>query len=415
MDVRYEAGDYTPVVAIIGGGASGMAAAIAAAGQCRSPVRIVCFEKNDEPGRKILATGNGRCNLSNRECAEADAVIEFFRRIGIMVREEDGGRLYPFSGQATAVRDALKEAALRAGVQFRFNTQVTAVTLDAASLIGRELPSSGALSEGGVSYGDDASSRGFKVITGDGGALIADAVILAPGGKAGIQYGSSGDGYKIARGLGHSIVSPLPSLVQMVCAHEEEARLALIKGVRAKGKAVLLIDGRFAAEVEGEIQFTGYGLSGICIFDLSRHMREAAMGAQCGLKLDLAPEFSMEELVSFIEKGTPAGLAGLLPSKLADLIMKEGAGNSRVCADLVKGLEFSVSGTKGWKEAQTTSGGVPLGEVRPDSMESIIIPGLFFAGEILDYDGRCGGFNLNWAWSTGIKAGIAAVAAVAVE
>jgi predicted Rossmann fold flavoprotein len=376
-------------VAVIGAGAAGMAAAVAAAMASAfgggAGAEIVCFEKNAEPGRKLLATGNGRCNLSNAGCGEADLVEAFFGGLGVMLRQEAEGRLYPYSGQASAVRDALWEALRRAGARLACGAPVA-----------------------GVSRADG----GFWVSDANGARHRADRVIVATGGKAGPQYGCAGDGYRIAKGLGHSVASPLPSLVRLTCAEGEAGRLAALEGARAKGEATLWLGGRRAASEAGEIQFTRDGLSGICVFDLSRHLRPREADGPGGARrvtLDLAPGHSEEELAALFGAGLPAGLAGVAPEKVARMVRSEAGGDPRRAARLMKSMAFAISGTKGWKEAQSTSGGVPLDEVGLEGMESRITPGLHFAGEVLDYDGRCGGYNLHWAWVSGMKAGAASV------
>jgi predicted Rossmann fold flavoprotein len=193
----------------------------------------------------------------------------------------------------------------------------------------------------------------------------------------------------------------------MVCAEEELRRLHAIRGVRVKCAAVLLIGGAPAGRAAGEVLFTEEGLSGICILDLSRCMRLKA-GGVCRIVLDLAPGVEERTLRELFEENRAASLSGVLPAKLADLVRAETKGGARAAARLIKAMEFSVAGTKGWRDAQTTSGGVSLDEVDADTMESKLVRGLFFAGEVLDYDGVCGGFNLNWAFRTGMKAGFAA-------
>jgi predicted Rossmann fold flavoprotein len=362
--------------------AAAVTAAMAAASNGGAGAEIICFEKNAEPGRKLLATGNGRCNLSNAECGEADLVAAFFSRLGVMLRQEAEGRLYPFSGQASAVRGALWEALRRSGTRLACGAPVAE-----ASKLG----------------------QGFLLTDVNGGLHRAAKVIIATGGKAGPQYGCAGDGYRIAKELGHSVVSPLPSLVRLTCGEVEGGRLAALEGTRAKGEATLWLGGRRLASEAGEIQFTRDGLSGICIFDLSRHMRPREAGEARRVTLDLAPGHSEEELAALFGARLPAGLAGVAPEKVARLAQAESGGDLRRAARMMKSMEFAISGTKGWKEAQSTSGGVPLDEVAPEGMESRVAPGLHFAGEVLDYDGRCGGYNLHWAWVTGIKAGAASV------
>jgi predicted Rossmann fold flavoprotein len=383
-------------VAVVGGGAAGMAAAVSAASRARRPAdaagaaRVLCLERNDEPGRKLLVAGNGRCNFSNVACADFDAVSRFFRALGLLARQEADGRVYPHAGQAAVVRDALREEMSRRGVVLRCGAPVRTLRRAAEGSVGT--PARG----------------GFEMETEDGVLFRAERLVVATGGKAGPQYGCFGDGYAFARHFGHSVVSPLPALVRMVCAEEERGRLRALKGVRVRCAAALWIGNAPAGRSSGEAQFTEDGLSGICVLDLSRHLRGKTRDAACKIAFDFAPEVEERTLEELLAEKRSAFLAGVVPAKLAALIEAETKGNARAAARLLKRMEFSVAGTKGWKEAQVTSGGVPLDEVDADTMESKLVRGLFFAGEVLDYDGVCGGFNLNHAFLTGMKAGMGA-------
>jgi predicted Rossmann fold flavoprotein len=402
-------------VAVLGGGAAGMAAAVSAApepplrpsarfgdgrggGAPEDAPSVLCLERNGEPGRKLLATGAGRCNFSNAACPESEEVLRFFRALGLLARRDADGRFYPFAGQAAVVRDALRAEMARRGVVLHCNAPVKSLRR-AGEGTGRA-PDAAADAQ--------APARPcFEIETEDGALFRAARLVLATGGKAGPQYGALGDGYAFARRFGHGLVSPLPSLVRMVCAEEERSRLGAIAGVRVKCAATLWIGRAPVGRASGEAQFTEDGLSGICIMDLSRCMRMKGVG-DCRVVLDLAPTIEERTLRELFAERRAAFLAGVLPAKLAALIEAETRGNARAAARMAKGMAFSVTGTKGWREAQVTSGGVPLSEVDADTMESKLVRGLFFAGELLDYDGPCGGFNLDWAFRTGIKAGRAA-------
>ena len=346
--------------------------------------KILLLEKNPQPGKKLLVTGHNRCNITNIACEDYEEVLKFFSQIGFLLRLEKGTLYYPASGQAATVRDALWESLCRMGGDLRL-----------------------------YSTAEDVQVReeGFEVCTASGEVFIAEELILATGGKAGPQFGCTGDGYSIAKALGHSLVSPLPALVQLVCDEQAaKGRLAALKGVRAKGAASFYSRGRLLETSVGEIQFSENGLSGICIFDLSRHMREKDKDT-C-IILDLAPDYSKDEIKRLLSERLPAGLSGILPVKLARLVEDEANSDPGRCAALIKEMVFHITGSKGWKEAQITSGGVALDEIAPETLESKFTPGFYMCGEILDYDGRCGGFNLNWAWNTGIKAGRAAARAI---
>ncbi|HWQ80192.1 MAG TPA: NAD(P)/FAD-dependent oxidoreductase [Anaerovoracaceae bacterium] len=405
-------------ITVIGGGPSGMAAAISVARQGTGTVRLI--EKNDILGRKLLATGNGRCNLTNTSCPDAETVLRFFDGLGLITRVEDEGRVYPYSEQASAVREVLISELEHLKVEILCGLEVKSI---------------------------EKTDSGFR-ITADGNIFYTDAVILATGGKAGPQYGSTGDGYRFARAFGHSVVSIRPSLVQMVSG---EPFFKSLKGVRAKGQAELLHGGRTeehgqaayrgqaadfgskknseqAADREyGEIQFTEDGLSGICIFNLSRDYVRGDI-----IRMDFFPEYSEERLNQILTERAKAlagrsmteFFTGMLHKKLIPVILpllsleeeKKAASLSRAeiagAVQLLKGWRIPVTGTKGWKEAQVTAGGVDLAEIDPRTMESHLAPGLYFAGELLNVDEKCGGYNLQWAWSSGLTAGKSAAAAV---
>lgn len=389
-------------VAVAGGGASGMMAAIAAA-MVLPGREIVLLEKNGELGKKLLATGNGRCNLSHRDCRYSDYgpggsltvrqifskmnVVDttaLFEEIGLMTRDDEEGRRYPYSEQASTVRDLLEQEIRFLGIEVRSGDRIaTAATRNGAA--------------------------GFRIETDSGVEIAADALVLATGGKAGGQFGSTGDGYGFAKAFGHSLVRPRPALVPLVAKDWSHGDL---KGVRAKGAARLEVNGRFLAECRGEIQFTAFGLSGICLFDLSRFLDPEETDAV--VRIDLFPDFSQRDLaaklfaraVAFSTRPPEALLQGMLHPKLIPLFLpREGRSDPERLAARLKGWRIPIAGTRGWNEAQVTAGGVDCGEVYPHTLGSRIVPGLYFAGELLDVDGPCGGWNLQWAWSSGYTAG----------
>lgn len=389
-------------VAVVGGGASGMMAAIAAA--MVLPGRtIVLLEKNGELGKKLLATGNGRCNLSHRDCRYSDYgpggsltvrqifskmnVVDttaLFEEIGLMTRDDEEGRRYPYSEQASTVRDLLEGEIRFLGIESRTGDRI-------ATIARRE------------------DGPGFVIGTDSGATMEADALVLATGGKAGGQYGSTGDGYGFAKAFGHSLVRPRPALVPVVGKDWPHGDL---KGVRAKGAVRLEAGDRFLAECRGEIQFTAYGLSGICLFDLSRFLDPEETDA--AVRIDLFPELSQRDLaaklfaraVAFSTRPPEALLQGMLHSKLISLFLPaEGKSDPERLAARLKNWRIPIAGTRGWNEAQVTVGGVDCSEVYPHTLGSRIVPGLYFAGELLDVDGPCGGWNLQWAWSSGYTAG----------
>jgi predicted Rossmann fold flavoprotein len=345
-----------------------MTAAISAARHNAEKVRLI--EKNSEPGRKLLATGNGRCNLTNTDCEGVEEILGFFSELGLLTRVEEEGRVYPYPEQASAVRDALVSE-----LEDR----------KAEVLCGLEVQT--------ISKKDSC----FVITTADGREYRSDALILATGGKAGPQYGSAGDGYRFAKSFGHNVVRPMPSLVQTV---SEEPFFKELKGVRAKGQAKLVREGRVVDAETGEIQFTEEGLSGICIFNLSRkYVREDI------IRIDLFPEYGEDRLIEIISKragmlenrSMSQFLNGMLHKKLIPVVL------GMLCLDanrkasgldlkevkrivrFLKGWDIPISGTKGWKEAQVTSGGVDLDEIDLSTMESRLVSGLYFAGELLDF------------------------------
>lgn len=378
------------IITVIGGGPAGMAAAISAARQGAGTVRLL--EKNGILGRKLLATGNGRCNLTNINCRDAKKTLEFFGELGLLTRTEAEGRVYPYSEQASAVQEALIKELEHLKVEIRCGMEAKSI---------------------------EKADSGFRIIT-DKERLFTNRVILAAGGKAGPQYGSTGDGYRFARAFGHRIVSIRPSLVQMV---SEEKYFKSLKGVRAKGLVKLMRGNEIVDQETGEIQFTEDGVSGICVFNLSK----AYMAGDI-IKIDFFAEYSEELLIETLAKRacTLSGrtvtdyFAGILNKKLIpvilDLIPLDGNGKAEGLGDadflritkFLKGLKIPVSGTKGWKEAQVTAGGVDLAEVNKNTAESLLVPGLYFAGELLDVDEKCGGYNLQWAWMSGLTAGASA-------
>ncbi len=383
-------------VVVIGGGASGLAAAISAA-ERYGGTNVLLIEKNPILGKKLLATGNGRCNLTNASCNGYEATKDFFYALGILLREEEG-RIYPYTLQAVDVQETLIRQLQILNVEVWCNSQVLPY-----SVIKKD-----GFFELKVKQGEELHR------------IQGENLIICTGGKAGPQYGSTGEGYQIARSFGHSIRKPIPSLVQITSQQEFFPDL---KGVRVRGKASLLkrhcekeSSYECLDEEAGEIQFTNYGLSGICIFNLSRNIRlnnEEEKYEDYRISLDLFPEFNLSELKVILERntkfnlGTPPEqlLKGIVHPKLIPVLVKESDGEIRRLLKMLKDWRIPVSGTRGFGEAQVTSGGIQMDEVDGFTMESKRISGLFFAGEVLDYDGKCGGFNLQWAWETGIMAG----------
>ncbi|MBK5245973.1 MAG: aminoacetone oxidase family FAD-binding enzyme [Peptostreptococcaceae bacterium] len=386
-------------VVIIGGGAAGISLAIEAARE-NPQAKIEIIEKNNSLGKKIFATGNGKCNISNINGEDIASVLLLFESIGLMIRDEDEGRLYPYSEQASSVVEAFEREIDRLRIKKRLNTEVERI---------------------------EKSKNEFKIILKRGDPVFADRIAVTTGGKAAPQFGTSGDGYRFAKNLGHSITKLAPTLMPVICEGEFDG----IKGVRVKGIATLIKKGNSPVIEKGEIQFTDQGLSGICIFNLSRLIKiEEGMKLEDGFReysivLDLVPETSVQMLTDYLlqkknkmlDEMAPAILHSMLPKKLAGFAYERALGRKeRKVSEItapemeklsksIKALTFTVTGGKGWKEAQCTSGGVALEEINMNTMESKLVKGLFFGGEVIDYDGPCGGYNLQNAWLNGIKAG----------
>jgi predicted Rossmann fold flavoprotein len=425
-------------VIVVGGGAAGLVAAIAAA---RAGAPVTVLERMPRVGKKLLATGNGRCNLANarlgleryhgRDPAFARAALEtfgleptlaFFAGLGVAPREEDAGKIFPRSGQASSVLDLLRHELAHRGVETRCDAPVTRI----------------------------APRGGSWEVAAGGDTLRCAAVVLASGGRASPQLGSNGSGYDLALSLGHRLVAPFPALTRIRAA---SPFLRHLKGVKVDGTATLVspvADRRHGPRAlrgagacsSGEILFTETGLSGPPILDLSRRAGERALRRQPTLvRLDLCPEIAADVLADTLRRrfsGRPAPVTGgagtsaelalvgflhkrLIGPVLATAGVRDAAarpagslGEREVLtvAATLKGWDFEVTGTDSWTDAQVTAGGIEVADVDPATLESRVAPGLFIAGEVLDVDGDCGGFNLQWAWSSGHVAGAAAAARV---
>ena len=404
-------------IAVVGGGASGMMAALSAvreAGRTGSRPAVVLLERNPRVGKKLLLTGNGRCNLTNRNAGPEhyrgdpgaralldrfppERIVSRFRELGLLCRELDGGRVYPYSLQASSVLNILRRDLELAGVRTECGFDV------------REIRS--------------ASGGGF-VLSSPEASVSARRVILAAGGKACPQTGSDGGGCALAKQLGHAVTPLFPALVQV---RTDPARVRALKGVRCPVRAAFRAGGRTLRSASGEVQFADGALSGICIFELSRCAGELGSGAKAELSLDLAPEHSGEALLALLGEAARSGgeltadrlTEGFLPKALGVELAKYALGGVSKPASALSGGElgrlaaavkdfaFPVLGTLSWEHAQVTAGGVPLSEL-DENLESKKAGGLFLCGELLDVDGDCGGFNLHWAWASGIAAGEAA-------
>ena len=395
------------VIGIIGGGASGMAAALAAAENPNA--RVIIFERQARVGRKLQATGNGRCNLSNlhascggyhgEEAAFCDYAIgqfgpeqtlRWFQKLGLYTVAEESGRVYPYSDQANSVVDVLRFALERDNITLKQGFEVEKVK---------------------------KNGEGFLVESKEE-TVLCDRLIVACGGLAGTKLGGTMSGYKLLRSFGHKCTKLRPTLVQLKADWHFGAAL---KGVRANCHAAIYHNGSLHAQSQGEIQFTEYGLSGPVIFEISRDVCQAKGEWVC--RLDLLPQMRMEavkeELIRRKATRLVAAdlLTGVLHNRLGRVLTQiAGISQNRDVSALseyeleqaaiqVKCLEVPLTEPMGMDSAQVTAGGILTRDFDDKTMESRIVPGLYACGEVLDIDGDCGGYNLQWAWSSGYLAG----------
>lgn len=369
-------------ICIIGGGAAGMTAAICAKEE--NPKRdVLIIEKKSQMGKKILASGNGKCNLSNVKCDRLEETLAFFRHLGVMTRTDSEGRLYPYTEEARSVRDALEQKIKALGI--RVVTDSEAQTVE--------------------------HSGGHFVIQMGNQVIEAEKVLIACGGKAGPKLGSTGDGFRFARKLGHTVNKLIPVLTA-ADVKEDVTRLA---GIRAKAALSLTFRGEEIFREEGEVQFTQTGISGICVFNMSRFLLipEGCSWEegfeQYKILIDFFPD--RDDLAELLQERKAEGfeeeklLQFLVRRPVGEMIYAMAKGDAAETARLLKAFPLSPKSVKGWDFAQATKGGVELNEINRETMESLIIENLYFAGEVLDFDGPCGGYNLQNAWETGMRAG----------
>ncbi|MBQ9263785.1 MAG: aminoacetone oxidase family FAD-binding enzyme [Clostridia bacterium] len=394
-------------VMIIGGGAAGLSAALSASGQ---GARVTVIEGAPRLGRKILASGNGRCNLANagepRYYGEAawalqvfsacpvTQVLAFFEELGLVAVEEAGGRIYPGCGQAAAVLDVLR-----------------------AEIERRHIP---VICEAPVAKLCQTSS-GFRADT-PKGSFAASRTIVACGGMAGGKLGHDGKAYQLLTGLGHTLIFPRPALTQI---EAEKRAVKGLSGLRLPARLTLCEGKRPVSAAQGEVLFTDYGVSGVCAMQLSRDAEEMlAKGKQPTLYIDFSPmlgiiprvydrvpaqdpEKNLPAVRACIEKRRhilpPEGiLTGLAPRLLSEKLRGLTAEQT---ARALAAYPVPITGVRGFEHAQVTSGGIACREFSPATLESSLCPGLYCAGEMLNVDGDCGGFNLQFAFATGILAG----------
>jgi len=400
-------------VAVVGGGAAGLAAAISAA---RRGASVAVLERLPRLGKKLLATGGGRANLLNENLLASaytssdpglvasilgrfggPEIRSFFEGLGLRLQADESGRVYPVTNQASSVLKVLELEVGRLGVSVRTG-------FDAAAIA--------------------ASGRGFMLASEEGPKVETGAVILAGGGKAYPALGSNGSSYALAGRFGHRLISPVPSAVPLLV---KDRMCHLLQGQKLRARVVGVVDGQAGRAAEGELLFTQYGLSGTAALDVSEGLSIALNRdgkKDVSLVVDLVPFLNEKDLAAELSRRLGAGWAardlgtGLLPEKFGLAIpqllhdvtgggAEEGPGRkSAMLAAALKAKRFPIHGTRGWNEAEFTSGGIDAREVKPRTLESKLRPGLYFAGEILDVQGGRGGYNLAWAWASGFVSGL---------
>ena len=393
-------------VCVIGGGAAGMLAALTAA---ENGHRVLLLERQSRVGRKLLATGNGRCNLSNYHVSPAHyhggagfcdfalsqfdvgETLQYFASLGLLTVSEDSGRIYPMSNMAGSVLDVLRYALERPEIDLQTGQTVTAV---------RKMP------------------EGFSVKT-ETDTFSARRLILAAGGAAGSKVGGGMDGYRLAKSLGHHRTALYPSLVQL---KTDPTYPRALKGVKAQCGISICRGSQVLARNSGEVLFTEYGVSGPAIFDLSRSV--SAGGSDLTCLLNFFPDWEEAEVLHWLCQRQAAMaayeastlLTGSCHTRLGQMICKSAGFTNQRAAGLTRDdlrriarqathFALPITGTCGFDQAQVTAGGLDTSEFDPRTLQSRLVPGLYACGELLDIDGDCGGYNLQWAWSSGRLAG----------
>lgn len=399
-------------ILIVGGGAAGMMAAIVAS---RNGGDVILLERNDRVGKKLLATGNGRCNYTNLNINienyhglnphfandalsqfNGDSTMEFFEGLGITPASEDNGKVFPLSFQSSSMLDVLRMEMNHLGVEIITNAYVV-----------------------------DIKKKGrFHLNLKDGRTFEGDKVILANGGMAMPVSGSDGNGYNLAKKFGHKIVNTFPALVQLKL---DGNIFKQVNGVKFVGLASLFYKDKLLIQDTGDILFTEYGVSGPPILQISRKAIEYLNNsAKIDLEISIIHTKSFEELFSYLIKRfeimpwktVEEGLIGLINKRLIIPILKElkidknkyvsklSKKEIESLSNILISWKFEVIGHQSWKNAQTTAGGVNTDDIYSSTMESRLVKGLYIVGELLDIDGDCGGYNLQWAWSSGYVAGL---------
>ncbi len=395
-------------ILIIGGGASGLIAAISAK-KALPDVNLVIIEKNDRVGKKLLNTGNGRCNISNARISPEhyysskddffeyfdgfsfNDTADFFSDLGVVFRNDPDGKVYPYSLQASSVLDALRYECEKLGVVISCGERVHSVK------------------KNGVEFEVNA----------DSGVYACRAVIVAAGGTASEKLGGCRDGYDVLKGFGHKCTELYPCITAVKTATDLTKAL---KGIKSD-VALTVNTGKNKKTMFGELLFTEYGISGPPVLQLSQMLHGKSNGAY--FLIDFMPEYDFETVVSLIKSRNKRVFGdklenlfvGMLNKRIGQVVVKS-AGlylsdsaseldekKLRAIASQIKKFRLDITGVRGFEYAQVTGGGIELDKFNKMSMESLLCNGLFACGEVLDVTGDCGGFNLQWAWTSGYKAG----------
>ena len=396
-------------IAVIGGGASGLMAAITAK---KSGKEVVILERKDRILKKVLITGNGRCNITNvnanisnyfgKNISSVENILnkftpqdtmDFFYGLGIVCNEENRGKVYPLSGQASSVVDALRFEAEKLGIKIETEFYVRKIEKDGFK---------------------------FKIYSEDRKKIEAGRVILAAGGQSYPELGSNGSGFELAKELGHSVTKLSPSIVQL---KTEKNQVKGLQGIKTDVAVTAYGDNKKICTYDGELLFTDYGISGNVVFNISFVM---PLYKNVEFEIDFMEKFDYNELYEMLKerKKIMSHLTmenyfnGMINKKLGQFLSKVSGieklskpvkdlsdSDIRKLCTVLKKYRVKILETTGFKNAQVTAGGVSLDEVNTETLESKIVKGLYFSGEVLDVYGECGGFNLQWAWASGYIAG----------
>ena len=397
-------------IVIIGAGASGL---ICASHIDTNKYNIILIEKNQKLARKILISGNGKCNITNENISiknyhssniefaknilnrfTKDQTIKFFEKLGLPLYVGKDGQMFPMSNQASTVVEYLENYVKSLGVKIRYECSV-----------------------------ENINKQNDKfIIKTDSGDVQADKVIISTGGKSMQKLGTIGDGYNFAKSLGHTIIDTKPALVQLT---SDSKYLKKLSGVKHYSNITLISNNEKLKSLSGDVLFANYGLSGLSILDISRDtIEELSNYAYVQISIDLFKDYSNDKLKALLAKcfktsvnDIVTALGGVINKKLASVIIEELKMDSTKQASLVntkeinkivyllKNFKFDITGDKGFDTAEVTTGGVNVDEIDSKTLESKIVKDLYFCGEVLDVDGDRGGYNFQWAWSSGFVAG----------